>query len=177
MSVLKITFRALALLLGLSALVIVGCLIWRDLVHGSGVSGVILTVLLLAGIPLAITWHRDLAADLAVLPAGLLALCAFVCFGMQLTAYMTDESFWDMVRGIHREDHFPADATPDQIIEAIARARAEAEPVWRKASVYLVLALGGVECFLVAFIYHGSHACFHWFCRVFKREQERGLVI
>jgi hypothetical protein len=143
----------LCLLVGLTSLASVAYLSWRNIVRGDGVILVVYLVLLLAAIPLAITWWKDLvAAEWAVIVAFILASSA-VCVGFVMhDGFMEHGDFWHAFKP---EKIIPYD--PSMTTEEFLKNMPPPEPIWPKVSAYFLFFFWGPA--LVILVYKGSLHC------------------
>jgi hypothetical protein len=143
----------LCLLAGIVSLAAVAYLTWRNIVHGHGMILGVYLVLALAGIPLAITWWKDLVAtEWAVIASFILASSA-VCIGFVMhDGFMGHGDFWHAFKP---EKIIPHD--PSMTTEEFLKNMPPPEPIWPKVSAYFLFFFWGPA--MVLLIYKGSLLC------------------
>jgi hypothetical protein len=85
----------LFLLIGVASLAAVAYLTWRNVVHGDGMILWLYLILVLAGIPLAITWWKDLVAtEWSVIVSFVLAASLLVTGFALYEGFMEHGNLW-----------------------------------------------------------------------------------
>lgn len=143
----------LCLFIGMTTLGAVAYLTWRNVVHGDGMVLWICLVIALAGIPLAISWWKDLVAtEWAVIASFILASSA-VCIGFVMHDGFMEHG--DFLHAFKPEKNTPYDLT--MTTEEYLKTMRPFEPIWPKISAYLLFFLWGPA--FVILIYRGSLFC------------------
>ncbi|QIF04376.1 hypothetical protein [Roseimicrobium sp. ORNL1] len=143
----------LSLLVGIASLAAVAYITWRNIAHGDGMILWLYLILLLAGIPLTITWWKDLVAtEWAVIVAFILAS------SLVFTGFVMHDGFMEHGDAWHA---FKADKIRPQVsamtTEEYFKNLPPPQPIWPKVSAYFLFFFWGPA--FVIFIYKGSLFC------------------
>ena len=142
----------LCLLIGVASLAAVAYLTWLNVVHGDGMILWVYLVLVLAGIPLLITWWKDLVAtEWAVIISYILAASVFAA-GFALYLGATDhDNPWHVFAPTQDPPH-----DPSLTLENYFKNKPPDKPLWPRIAAGLFLILLGP---IITFIHKGSLSC------------------
>jgi hypothetical protein len=143
----------LLLLLGLASLTAVAYLTWWNIAHEDGWVLWLFVILLLAGVPLVITWWKDLVSTKwPVVVSFILAAASLVVGFILLDGILEYGSPWHAF--------MPEEASPlvlHMTTEEYLKNMPPPQPVWPKIAAYLLFMITGPA--VVTLIYKGSLFC------------------
>jgi hypothetical protein len=143
----------LCLLVGIASLAAVAYLTWRNIVLGDGTILLPYLILFLAGIPLVITWWKDLVSTEWPVIVSYILAGAVVVVGFALYLGVEDhDNPWHVFVPTQEPPH-----DPSLTLENYFKNKPPEKPLWPKITAALFLMLLGP--IIVPFIYKGSLLC------------------